>query len=816
MHRIFNFNLLYFLYFLFCVSILKAQSGSIEGTVIDTAGRPLQYAIVGLTQTKLSGTTDINGHFQIQNIPAGKYTLSVILLGYLTNTFTVEITENETKKSGNIILQLNPDKIICVNINGMSEMNGVKRLPDNLDGIIYSGQKNIVLVIDSMNSNTAQSSTREELGRVPGANIAEAQYNGFPYNGIGLRGFNGMQSSNMDIRQNGYNITADVYGHPETYYSPPSEAVKEIDVISGESSLEFGPQFGGVVNYVLKDAPPDKPIEYTASLTGGSFGMFNCFNSVGGTLGKWSYFAWAQYQGAEGWRPNSVTEMAVGYAKLQYNASANFSISAEYSIQRNLIQMAGGLDDNEFARNPDTSTRPRNWMENPANFATITAKWKITGKMELVVQSVFNNSQRDLVWRNDDINIGLPDSINPKTNAYTPREVEHWEADNSTTEIRLLSNYTIGHNNQTFATGLRLYGGYFNDDDRGPGTTGSGFDMSLVGPGQTYGRVVWIHDYDIAPYIENTFRIGKLSLTPGFRYEYLTSSVTGYFTNWDSMGTVPSLQVPVSGAFTRYIPLGGVAAQYATSASTNIYGNFAQAYNPLNYEDLYPGGVQEIIDPNLHDVHGYNGDLGFRGTVKSFLNFDIGGFYTLYQGAIATEVINSLGNTEETNIGNAVHEGIESYIDWNIIKTFTNNSLIGYIDIFNSFSYDNAKYISGPYSGNRVEDAPQYISRTGFIYTLKNFSFTLFWDYTSQQFTDANNTINNTAYLSQNAEVGLIPSYRIFDLSASLKIKNYILKAGIDNLANASYFTMRVVEYPGPGIIPSVGRSGYIGFSATF
>jgi Fe(3+) dicitrate transport protein len=738
------------------------------------------------------------------------YLFGLVFQFFFQVAFAQGVSTPDTNKA------IKTQKLDSVTIRAQKLMNGVGRLNEASDGVIYSGLKNVVLVIDSMNSNSAQSSMREELGRIPGVNITEAQYNGFPYNGIGVRGFNGTQSINMDIRQNGYNITADVYGHPETYYTPPSEAVKEIDYISGESSLQFGPQFGGVINYVLKDAPTDKKIEFTTSETGGSFGLINTFNSVGGTLGKWTYYAWATYQGIQGWRPNSGMQTIVGYAKLQYNASDKFSISAEYSIQRNIIQIAGGLDDAEFARSPDTSTRPRNWMKTPANFATITAKWKISGKTIFTIQSVYNNSQRNLVWRNDNINIGQPDSISPQTHAYAQREVEHWEADNSTTEIRLLSNYNMGSNNQTFAAGVRLYGGWFYKQDRGPGTTGLNFDMSLVGAGQTYGREVSVHNYAVAPFIENAFRFGKLTFTPGFRYEYITSSVNGYYTNWDSLGTKPSLQLPISGTFTRNIPIGGIALQYATSKNTNIYANIAQAYQPLNYEDLYPGGVTEIIDPNLHDVQGYNSDIGFRGNVKDWLMFDIGGFYVSYQGAIATEVVNVTGTTEETNIGDATHEGIESYIDWNIVKMFTHNSPIGYIDIFNSFSFDNAQYTSGPYSGNRVEDAPQYTSRTGITYTLKKFSLTLFWDYTAQQFTDANNTINNTVYLSQNAEVGLIPSYTIYDLTASFKIKNYVLKAGIDNLANASYYTMRVTEYPGPGILPSVGRSFYLGISATF
>jgi len=54
------------------------------------------------------------------------------------------------------------------------------------------------------------------------------------------------------------------------------------------------------------------------------------------------------------------------------------------------------------------------------------------------------------------------------------------------------------------------------------------------------------------------------------------------------------------------------------------------------------------------------------------------------------------------------------------------------------------------------------------------------------------------------------------DWSGTLKIKNYNIKFGMNNLADAKYFTFRTVEYPGPGIIPSVGRTIYVGFGARF
>lgn len=76
----------------------------------------------------------------------------------------------------------------------------------------------------------------------------------------------------------------------------------------------------------------------------------------------------------------------------------------------------------------------------------------------------------------------------------------------------------------------------------------------------------------------------------------------------------------------------------------------------------------------------------------------------------------------------------------------------------------------------------------------------------------ANNQISNTA-----ATTGLIPSYQVQDLSASLKfLKNYNLKAGINNLKNEYYFTRRSGGYPGPGILPADGRIVYISGGVKF
>ena len=696
-----------------------------------------------------------------------------------------------------------------VHIKGYKTITGMGHLDEVHDNIIYSGQKNEVIVLDSLDANTVQDNPRQVLGRVPGSNYSETEGNGFPSNGIGFRGLNPTQSIETNTRQNGYNIAGDIYGYPESYYLTPLEATERVEVIRGASSLQFGPQFGGVVNYIVKRGPDDKPFEFTTEQTGGSYGLMNSFNSIGGTKGKWNYYAFVKYEYEQGARDNSQLQQATGFARLEYTANDKLKIGVEYSLLRNLLHMPGGLDDAAFNQNPDQSLRARNWLITPWNIGALTAEYKLSKNTTLTLKSALNISERTIVWRNEDGGPEAPDAIDPATNAYVPREVEHEYFKSSTTELRLLSYYNIGGRSQTLAAGVRFFDGWMNRQEGGLGSVESGPDFANYNPGNAYDNDLDFTTLNVAPFVENTFHIGqRLSVTPGFRFEYIKSTATGHVL--DSTG---SYNINVNESKPRYIPLAGIAFQYKTSSTTNIYANLTQAYTPISYSFLYPMGldVDARIDPNLKDINGYNADLGWRGSVKKYLTFDVSAFYMAHKNNIAIETLNPDTNPTfyETNVGDAIHIGVECYVELNIVKLFTHNTRYGTLSVFNSF--DNAKYVNGLYNGNTAEYAPATIDRFGLTYAIKRFSTTFLFSNTAKSYSDANNTV-----FSPDAEVGVIPAYTVMDWSGTLKIKNYNIKFGINNLADAKYFTFRTVEYPGPGIIPSVGRTIYVGFGARF
>lgn len=690
-------------------------------------------------------------------------------------------------------------------ITGYRTVNGIGHLLEMKDGIIYAGKKTEVIVVDSLDANKAINNTRQILGRIPGLNIVETESSGFTANGIATRGLNPTQSIEMNTRQNGYNISADVYGYNEAYYIPPMEAVKRIELVRGASSLQFGAQFGGLVNYVTEDAPKDKPFQFITSQTVGSFGMYNAFTSVGGNYKKLSYYGFLQYRNMSGYRPNSQQSQLSGFGKIQYSASKKLNIGLEYSLLRNKIQMPGGLSDSLFNANPQASVRARNWLKSPWNIVSNYINFNPTENSSLSLKTTYIFSNRSLVWRNEDGGAAALDEIDPQTNQYVPREVESEAMHSIASEARFSANYHLGKSNSTLAGGVRFTYAWFKRLGGGEGTTNSDYDLTISGD--------WEYQLNFtttnfAPFVENIFRIGnKLTVTPGIRLEYLNSTVNGYVID-------DIFKVSTDKNKNRYFVLSGIGFEYKPTFNASFYANISQAYRPVDYSQQQPFGVTSIIDPNLKDASGFNSDFGYRTTIKNYFNADLSLFYLAYNKRIGeivkTDPATGLDYGYRTNVANSVHKGLEAYIEFNILKYINQESNQG-LSIFNSFAYIDAQYTSGAFKGKRVEAAANVIERAGIIYNNQKLSSTFQVNYTGDAYGDATNI-----KVSDNPIAGYLPAYTVLDWSATYKIKNYAIKCGVNNIADKAYFTRRTDEYPGPGIIPAVGRSFYVGLTAKF
>ncbi|HKO15491.1 MAG TPA: TonB-dependent receptor [Gemmatimonadaceae bacterium] len=808
------------------VPTIQAQSpamASIHGRLVLTATAPsddaarLRNRLVRLDDGARTTTTDSAGRFLFNDVAAGGHTVSLAGSGRPAIVRAVTLRAGEALELRIELAAADLEtvggaprdgaaRLAPVVVSASRALHVIGHLPAVSDNVIYSGKKTEVIVMDSLRANLAQDVERQILGRIPGAHFSETGGAGFPSNGVGFRGLDPTQSVEMNVRQNGVGIAADLFGYPETYYTPPSEALERIEVVRGASSLAFGPQFGGSVNYVVRRGHADTRPTLTTRQTAGSFGLVNSFNAIGGGTGAVTYYGFLHVRGADGWRPNSDYRQTTAYGSISVRVSDRLALGATYTRFRNRIHMAGGLSDEQFAADAAESFRSRNWLASPWNVSSARLTYAFSPRARLETTLSYLASDRHLVWRNEDGGPAAADSIDPATGTFEPREVERETFENWTSESRLRVDHQLAGRPATLATGIRAGWNRMYRFAGGPGSTGSDFDMRLYGG--TWERALHFRTPSAAVFAEELVHVtDRLSVTPGVRYEYVRSTARGY-TDVDSSFAPRTL---------RY-PLFGIGAEYLTTATTALYASAAQAYRPIVYEALTPIGSITRVDPALHAARGYTADLGWRGTLLDALKLDLGAFYISYNDRIGTRTGSDAAGefTETTNIGKSVHRGAEAYVEVDPLRLAGApgaRAALGSVDVFSSVAYVDARYVSGPFRGNRVEQAPAVVGRLGLTYARGPFASTLQASHTSRAFGDA----NNSAAATDDAAAGPIPAYTILDYAARVGIgAAYELSFGVNNLANVRYFTKRTGEYPGPGILPGLARNVYLGVGARF
>ena len=698
-----------------------------------------------------------------------------------------------------------------ITVVGRGSRSDYQQLPEIVGTSIYAGKKNTLIVLDNVQGNIVMNNMRQVLAKVPGIHIWESDPSGIQI-GIAARGLSPNRSWEFNVRQNGYDISADPFGYPEAYYNPQLQAVQRIEVVRGAGALQYGAQFGGMVNYILRNGSDfTKPFEVETQQTVGSNGLFNSYNAVGGNTEKVHYYAFFDHRNGKGWRENSRYGTNAGYGTVTYRFTPKFSLTAEIMRSNIRSQQPGGLLDAQVKDNAQQSFRSRNWFDITWTTPALIANYQISEKARWNTKLFATIGDRNSVGFLQ--SIALRDSINPATGEQNNRVVNLDEYRNYAMESRIITDYRIGRMNNTVSGGVRLYTGSTYRRAEGKGTTGSDYDVTVIG---NYGRDITFKSRNAAAFVENIFRIGeKVLFIPGVRVEWLEGQASGR-NGYAADGSEIRLQnIKRSRAFV----LAGAGAEYHVTRTTEFYANYTQAYRPIQFANLQAPPTTNIVDPNLKDAKGYNADLGYRGKVRDFLQFDVSAFYLQYNNRVGNVAIKSgqdSGKIMVTNVDASTSKGLETYVEFNPARAFSQNKNADLI-LFGSYGYTDARYNSdhkdAQTNGKRVENAPRNIFRGGITAGYKGVLLTGQVSRVSETFSDANNTVVPTA----NAQNGLIPAYTVTDLTATYKFtRNLNLRAGINNLFDERYFTRRAGGYPGPGALPADGRTFFVSFGAKF
>ena len=724
-----------------------------------------------------------------------KNIIMVVLVVYTTDCFTQNLATDALNDT------LPVQTLDSITVSTRLKQFNASYLTDVVGTRIYAGKRTNTLTLSQNINGLSFNLGRTALAKIPGLTMWEMDGAGTQLN-IGSRGTDSHRSIEMNMRQNGYNTNSDMFGYPEDHYTVPLQGVEEIQLVRGSAALQFGPQFGGMMNYKMKEGDTTKVFGAELEQTAGNNNFFNSFNAVSGTKGRFNYYAFYDNRHGDGWRDNAKFNYHAYYVHFGYQLNDKMKLKLEFSRMDYVQQIAGGLTDQQFEVNAKQSVRSRNYFQPVINIPAVIFDYTISPNTYLEITSHGLFGQRNSVQFINAPNI--PDTFNTTLGSYNPRQVDRDYYNGFTTEARLLHVYKIGKVNSVITGGLRYFHQLTKRKQKGTGTTGSDFDLTLT---QDYGIDLRFTTDNYAAFAENIFQLTpRLSFTPGVRYEVINTDLTGVINNRTAN---------VSYVGKRNFPLFGAGLQYDLNSTSQLIANISQAYRPYLYANVTPADRLDKIDPSLEDSKGYDIDLGYRGRIGNVFQFDLDAFYLFYGnkiGLISESNPDGSSYLLTTNVGNSVAKGVEAFAELSLLKLIDPTKSVIDVRIFSSVAFDEAKYTSGIINksgtntnieGNYVENTPKWSVKSGLELRYKAISTSFQYAFTSKTYNDAFNTVS-----SSNGVIGLIPAYHVWDLNCSWRFsKQFHVSGSINNLANEKYFNRRITMYPGPGILPADGRT---------
>lgn len=244
----------------------QKTDANIFGHVIDkTTNDHLPYVTIQLKGTTVGTTTDASGHYFLNNLPVGKYTIEAKMLGFKTASKEIEI---KAKMSQEVDFELEEESISLNAVVVSANRNETTRMQ----------APSLVSVLDGkMLEATSSKNLSQALNFQPGLRVEDNCQNcGFTQ--VRINGLSGAYSQILIDSRATYGALSGVYGLEQI----PTNMIDRIEVIRGGGSALLGSSaIGGVVNVITRE-PSRNTGEVSHSLTavnGKSFDNNTMFNA---------------------------------------------------------------------------------------------------------------------------------------------------------------------------------------------------------------------------------------------------------------------------------------------------------------------------------------------------------------------------------------------------------------------------------------------------------------------------------------------------------------------------------------------------------
>ena len=180
--------------------VVKAQTGSLKGTVRTSDGNPAEYVNISIEGSSKGAIADRKGNFELRNLSAGSYVVVASFVGLVTQKTSVDIKSGETTKI-EFTLAEDTRRLEEVVISGLSEKYTADRPSSSLrltSPLIETPQNIQVVTREMLKDQQVISMSDGVIRNVSGA--VRQEHWGDLYTNIMSRG------SQVQAFRNGFNV----------------------------------------------------------------------------------------------------------------------------------------------------------------------------------------------------------------------------------------------------------------------------------------------------------------------------------------------------------------------------------------------------------------------------------------------------------------------------------------------------------------------------------------------------------------------------------------------------------------------------------
>lgn len=364
------------------------QTGEISGKIMTDNNEVIQFATIALEGTTMGTTSGEKGGFYLKNIPLGKYTMVVSMVGYQSQKLKINIS---------------PHHLSFIQTFKLSKTH------TNLEEVVVSGTMEEVSKLDSPVPVEVYAANFFKANPTP--SVFEAMQN---INGVRPQ-LNCNVCNTGDIQINGlagpYTMVL-IDGMPivsglSTVYGLtgiPQSLIERVEIVKGPASTLYGSEaVGGLINIITKT--PEKASTFSGDIFGTTWGEVNTDLGAKFNIGKTSSLVGINYFNYQ----NPIDNNGDGFTDI--TLQDRVSVFNKWSLARKdnrIFSIAGRyMYEDRWGGQMDWDAEQHRGGEEVYGESIYTSRWELMGtyqfpvEEEMMLQFSANGHHQNSVYGSD-------------------------------------------------------------------------------------------------------------------------------------------------------------------------------------------------------------------------------------------------------------------------------------------------------------------------------------------------------------------------------------------------------------------------------